>query len=1079
MIIEGMRKKKILVRFFIILCLLFVFLVLTGVFFLKKGIQVEQFSLGGITASEASIIWNKKLDLEIAKITIDKKEEASTEKTENNVTSLIGKGIESGYYLLKVFSKFHIQNLQIANTSIEIGLFPKDTHSQIFSIKSDDISFVSDLIVEKQNLTIQITKATSSRFNSGLTGTMQLDGKRGVLSGELFALINKKFPAEIAFTANDKALSFSGKEAGEITEINSLVDLFGLRHGIQRWITDYLKGSRYHLKSFNGTVPWDNPKEILNTLEAEVTVDATEYTFAPGLEPIKASYTDVSFKKGVLDILPHEAMFYGQDCGTSWVDINFNDPKNILLTAYIKTTAVANDDIINLLGYYKIPFPFKQVGGKTKTDLELAIILNKKKLEANGSFEIAEGVIDWGGKNFSVEDALIQLATTDITIDRLSVTYDDIATAQVSGTVAAKKKTGDLDIGLEMLDLHVGDSTLTIDKNNPLKAAYHFAPSGHILRTQPSSWLLDTLPIQLGALNSPFDYNNLSLKIDKVPLGLPSKIESEISGEFSLKHQKADFSCDLLTFNAKAFELISPHILFDIKFDNGLYISTEEVAEWELSKMPITFFPSTIEYKEATLSVVSSRLSYGDLFDSYLAGYFDMKAKSGRFSLNKIDLMSENLKQRLTLGKNVDIEVNGKDGDYVIFFPLFDLNITTDKEKNWSAKFGDLSAVYPRSKILQKYNIKEGKIEVSSVNGKRPYTFKAEIKAPYPLLVEDDTVLELLRIKGQLTDDGTFATLNEDVEVHFADHKLNINSHKLGYNLPAILKLIEELPERSSKQETVQEEAAPFTLRMSAENSHIFLTPNSRILADNLELKLLNGTLGMELEHGKGLLSLQLEEGSFMLNGRDLNDTFMGALIHSSTFQGGAMSVAAMGMLKEFSAVFEIDDTLLLELSTVNNIMAFLNTVPALVTFSLPEYDTTGFPVDSAIVGMKLKDKVMNIESLEVFSPVMYAKGKGLIDFSTKIIDMDISLKTQAGRNVGKIPVLGYVLAGKEDDESLNVKIQGHLDDPDVDHSLVQDIVVLPAEILYRTLKLPFHLGSKFLPESTAPAGENKPDKDN
>lgn len=216
-----------------------------------------------------------------------------------------------------------------------------------------------------------------------------------------------------------------------------------------------------------------------------------------------------------------------------------------------------------------------------------------------------------------------------------------------------------------------------------------------------------------------------------------------------------------------------------------------------------------------------------------------------------------------------------------------------------------------------------------------------------------------------------------------------------------------------------------------------------------------------------------------MLNGNGFNDTFMGALINESTFQGGTMSVAATGMLKEFSAVLEIGHTTLKEMATVNNVMAFLNTIPSLVTFSLPEFDTSGFPIESAIVGLKFKDNVASIESLEVVSPQMHATGNGDIDFSTKLIDMDVQLKTEASRNVGKIPVVGYVLAGEEKDKSLSVKITGPINNPDVDPSLVKNIVVYPAEILYRTLTLPFHLGNKILPKSTGPTDENKPDEDN
>ena len=95
---------------------------------------------------------------------------------------------------------------------------------------------------------------------------------------------------------------------------------------------------------------------------------------------------------------------------------------------------------------------------------------------------------------------------------------------------------------------------------------------------------------------------------------------------------------------------------------------------------------------------------------------------------------------------------------------------------------------------------------------------------------------------------------------------------------------------------------------MSADQSHIYLGPKSSILADNMQVDLLDGKFNMKLDHGEGQLSFQLDKGSFVLDGKDLNDAFMGALIHNSKFQGGAMSIAAKGMLNEFSAVFEIKD---------------------------------------------------------------------------------------------------------------------------------------------------------------------------
>lgn len=172
--------------------------------------------------------------------------------------------------------------------------------------------------------------------------------------------------------------------------------------------------------------------------------------------------------------------------------------------------------------------------------------------------------------------------------------------------------------------------------------------------------------------------------------------------------------------------------------------------------------------------------------------------------------------------------------------------------------------------------------------------------------------------------------------------------------------------------------------------------------------------------------------------------------------------MVSSGSFDDFSIVFELQDTNISGLAMVNNVMAFLNTVPALMTFSLPEYNTKGLPIDSAIAGMTFNKKVGTFESLEVKGPEFQVLGKGEMDFSKKMIDMDIFIKTQASKNVGKIPLIGYLLAGDDEDASSSLKISGGFDDPEVSNSLVEDIVTYPVDVLFRTLKLPFHLTEKF-----------------
>lgn len=203
---------------------------------------------------------------------------------------------------------------------------------------------------------------------------------------------------------------------------------------------------------------------------------------------------------------------------------------------------------------------------------------------------------------------------------------------------------------------------------------------------------------------------------------------------------------------------------------------------------------------------------------------------------------------------------------------------------------------------------------------------------------------------------------------------------------------------------------------------------------------------------------LRGEDGNFVAEGSNLNDVFMGSLIQNSNFQGGQMYIGAVGSFDDFSAVFEIKDTVLTNLETVNNVMALLNTVPALITFSLPKYDSTGLLLESAVVGMKFKDKLATFESMEFFSHSLQAAGIGWIDFSQRLLDLDVNLTTQRKINVSKIPLAGYILQGKKGAASITIKIKGGLDNSQVTHSLLKEIIAKPFKVLFRALLLPIHL---------------------
>ena len=605
---------------------------------------------------------------------------------------------------------------------------------------------------------------------------------------------------------------------------------------------------------------------------------------------------------------------------------------------------------------------------------------------------------------------------------------------------------------------------------------YHVSPEGNILKAGESAWKLDSTAVRLGPFTAPVNLDDFSARIHKVSVAMLPDIFAELSGSFSIMKETADFNCDLLNYHVKDLKLEQPKMPFRIRYLDKLIITAKETAQWSLGNVPVTFYPSEYIYADNLLTFVSGSFSYGNFFKSSFTGDFNMLTREGLLYLSKIDIMHERLATEIDVGDRTLVEVGEREGTFVIDFKEFDLKITSDADRNWSAEFADLAKIHERSELLRRLKISSGRVSISSLNGTMPYDFSAEIDAPYPLLVDDGTISGRLDIKGKLSQGGLSATVNDKVQVHYFEDFLDIRSQDVGFNIDGVKELLADISDLSADEE--DESEASFKLNLYAENSYLYLTPGSRAVADSISLDYAGSELSMVLRHGQGLLELERIGGIYFVNGENLNDVFMEALLQGAYVEGGSLALAGMGADDEISAVIEIKDTVMKDLKTLNNTMALLNTLPALVTFSMPEYEMKGLPVQSAIIGLKYSDKKLVFESIDLDSPVLQAAGKGWIDMSNRTIDMDIQLTSQAGMNLRKIPIVGYVVAGKSEDTSVTLKIGGDLDNPEVSNSILKEIVTMPIDMLYRTLNLPFHLVNKLGAftenDSSAPAVESE-----
>ena len=97
-----------------------------------------------------------------------------------------------------------------------------------------------------------------------------------------------------------------------------------------------------------------------------------------------------------------------------------------------------------------------------------------------------------------------------------------------------------------------------------------------------------------------------------------------------------------------------------------------------------------------------------------------------------------------------------------------------------------------------------------------------------------------------------------------------------------------------------------------------------------------------------------------------------------------------------------VENTVLKDYKVLNNVLAFVNTVPSLATFSLPNYHSKGLPVKEGYAHFNYHKGVLKVDNFTLNSPEMKILGEGKADLNTNTIEGALTLKTDLGSKLGK-----------------------------------------------------------------------------
>ncbi len=1048
-----LKSKKVIIYVSVALFLSFG-LAITGIaVLLHQGINIHHFSWGSVAFEDCHIVWDNKLRVTIDSLVISPDEiENSSSSKALDYRSYMRKGRYVGYF----FSEIHVRHIKYRESS---GVFDYTGWSEglpgSLHLSFSDITFDATILSAGDESIFEINKLSSKRFTSIITGSVRINNE-GLAKGEVLCDIEGIPSLPLTIEADNSHLTFASNTSITLNSIGPIVEMFELSPKVSPWVLEYLKGSSYELTQLQGSLFWDNPGSFFDNLQAKVRVRDCEYTFAEGHEPVRTEYTDIAFQKSVLKIYPHNTHFYGQDCERSWLKIDFTKPTKPILTVYIDTQAIVNDDILNLLNNYGIALPFKQLEGKTAVDLTFVMNLSPFDIDVTSTFKIDSGVFSYQGMKLTVSDSVVSLKNSEIAVDRMQVMYPGTFEAEVSGNVDLGKEHGDISVILVDSRFKAGESEIVLHNDEgTMVYTYHIRPDGHTIESTASTWQLDTGVFRLAAFTAAF--NPESGIVTLPPTSFRSKRlkgDIKISGEINGKNRTGDLLLAISSFRQGDLQLAQPLWKLRVQIDKGVKIVTRQESKWLVHNMETSLSPVEILYKNDEVTIRNAHLIYGDLFAGSMHGNYMLKNRTGSFFLS--DLKAENSILEPLLsgidGFEVTVSVDESGTDFEI--PLLDVKIESGRDKSWQVTLNDLKKLVGQFPFLERYYLSKGTVSLGSKNGKKPYHFEGTITYPYSIFVVEGQPVNEYQFSGMIDDKELSARVMDKLFVSVQD-KISITSDSIEYNVVELLRLLKNLSSKKSDSPKKGPSKSK-DLELTAVNSSLYFRPEMRILADKLLLRILDRKIYMGLQHGGGEASLSVADGHLSLEGENLDDSFMEAMIAGAKFTGGKLSFSASGDLDNYEARFKIENTILNDYSVMSNVLAFVNTIPALITFSVPEYNTKGMEIDVALLDLSYADSKYKVKTFDINGPELSVRGSGNASVAEDTIDLKLNLITQGRKDMSKIPLVGYVLVGDEKVPSITLQVTGKLSDPDIRNSAFEEVVTLPFDIVGRVLMTPF-----------------------
>ncbi len=568
------------------------------------------------------------------------------------------------------------------------------------------------------------------------------------------------------------------------------------------------------------------------------------------------------------------------------------------------------------------------------------------------------------------------------------------------------------------------------------------------------------------------DIQKSKISNDMFDIDLDLKIDTN-------KHQATGQSTinkfEIKTSKGSVIELNDFDTKVDVKFDNTTKIDLRNLQtlieiDADKTNISISDLKPIYEYSELlkNIKVDSGKLDIKVLNNDNIT--FDALIQNLDFPIIKDGNKIESLTLKGTIDKektyiyseSKDIQIESfKEGKDTIKLDNIDIKLS-QKEQKENSYLPNIDIELNNSKVLldekhiYKTNWAKIKIDDNKIN------FSADVKdLDLPISKNNKKVTTL-------TLDGVYQ--NDNIKLKTFDKKLDLeydlNKEKITMNLEGYDVLY------YTKNQNDEENLTSYYI--NGKNSNIIINDKYKAISDKYNFIFENTQTKIDLFHKSTSVKYSKnEKGKVLISGKNMNDQFLNALIGKKIVEGGNINIEAEGINDIIKGKATIEDSKIVDLAILNNLLILINTSPGLINplLAIPSvvgmatndgFNLNGYRIVNGTIDFvyDVNNKFLNMEKI-------FTKGNGIdfdgfmtINFNT--FDIDSKMKLVFFKNyskiVGAIPVVNYILLGDENRVSTQVEIYGTLNEPKYKTKFVKEGVTAPLNLIKRIIISPLKL---------------------